>query len=95
MKLIDFKTNLFSTPHTAPPPTIYVFETEESAEAWIDCKYNGSENAAYTLAMVIQSDLKLSYYAKEEWCNAEVEAFYAVEPDVMVVVVESPYKKEG
>ena len=46
------------------------------------------ESAAYQLSLVIQSDMTAKYSLKDEWCNAEVLMFYAVEPDVMCVVVE-------
>ena len=44
--------------------------------------------------MVIQSDMKLEYTVKEVWCKAEVQHFYAVEPDVIAVVVEPQESEE-
>ena len=92
MTLSEFKSKFFSRPTIAPPATLYVFKSEDSAESWIKCKYFGSDNHNYILDMVIQSDMKLEYTLKEKWCNAEVQQFYAVEPDVIVIVVEP---KEG
>ena len=88
MTLSEFKNKFFSRPTIAPPATLYVFTNEDSADSWIKCKYFGSDNHAYNLDMVIQSDMILEYTVKEKWCKAEVQQFYAVEPDVIVVVVE-------
>ena len=88
MTLSEFKSIFFSRPTIASPTTLYVFESEDSADSWIECKYFCSDDNDYTLAMVIQSDMILEYTIKEKWCKAEVQQFYAVEPDVIVVVVE-------
>lgn len=88
MTLSEFKSKFFSRPTIAPPTTLYVFKSEDSADSWIECKYFGSNNHSYELDMVIQSDMILEYTVKETWCKAEVQQFYAVEPDVIVVVVE-------
>lgn len=88
MTLSEFKSRFFSRPTIAPPTTLYVFTSEDSADSWIQCMYFDSDNHAYTLDMVIQSDMKLEYTVKERWCKAEVQQFYAVEPDVIVIVVE-------
>ena len=90
MTLEELNNKFYSRPNIVPPTTIYVFETDDSAESWIGCKYFGSNDSWYELAMVIQSNMVLSYFAKEEWCKAEVQQFYAVEPDVIVAVVK-PY----
>ena len=94
MTLSEFKSKFFSRPTIAPPTTLYVFSDEDSADSWIECKYFGSDNDDYELDMVIQSDMILEYTVKETWCKAEVQKFYAVEPDVIVVVVE-PQESEG
>jgi hypothetical protein len=88
MILSEFKSKFFSRPTIAPPTTLYVFKSEDSAESWIECKYFGSDKHDYELDMVIQSDMILKYTVKDKWCKAEVQQFYAVEPDVIVVVVE-------
>ena len=88
MTLMEFKSKFFSRPTIAPPTMLYVFKTEASADNWIKCKYFGSDNHSYELDMVIQSDMVLEYTVKEKWCKAEVQQFYAVEPDVIVVVVD-------
>jgi hypothetical protein len=94
MTLSEFKSKFFSRPTIAPPTTLYVFENEDSADSWIERKYFGSDNRNYKLDMVIQSDMILEYTVKEKWCKAEVQQFYAVEPDVIVIVVE-PQESEG
>ena len=88
MTLSELKSKFFSRPTIIPPTTLYVFTDEDSADSWIECKYFGSNNHNYELDMVIQSDMVLKYTVKEKWCKAEVQQFYAVEPDVIVVVVE-------
>jgi len=93
MTLSEFKSKFYSRPKIAPSATLYVFNSEESADSWIECKYFNSDDAAYDLVMVIQSDFKLENTVKEKWCKAEVQQFYAVEPDVIVVVVE-PWESE-
>ena len=94
MTLSEFKSKFFSRPTIAKPTMLYVFESEDSADSWIECKYFGSDDNDYELAMVIQSDMILEYTVKEKWCKAEVQQFYAVEPDVIVVVVE-PQESKG
>ena len=88
MTLSEFKSKFYSRPAIVPPATLYVFGDEDSAGSWIEDKYFGSNDHDYVLCMVIQSDMILEYTVKEEWCKAEVRQFYAVEPDVIVVVVE-------
>lgn len=88
MTLSEFKSKFFSRPTIAPPATLYVFKSEDSADSWIECKYFNSDDHDYELDMVIQSDMILEYTVKEKWCKAEVQQFYAVEPDVIVVVAE-------
>ena len=88
MNLSEFNSKFFSRPTIAPPTTIYVFTTEESADTWIECMYFGKENHAYELDAVIRSDMTMRYTFLPKWCNAEIQQFYAVEPDVIVVVVE-------
>ena len=88
MTLSELKSKFFSRPTIVPPTTLYVFQSEDSADSWIMCKYFGSDDHDYELDMVIQSDMVLEYTVKDEWCKSEVQHFYAVEPDVVVVVVE-------
>lgn len=88
MTLSEFNSKFFSRPTIAPPTTLYVFKNEDSADSWIKCKYFGSNDHNYELDMVIQSDMILEYTVQEKWCKAEVQQFYAVEPDVIVIVVE-------
>jgi hypothetical protein len=94
MTLNEFNSKYFSRPTINPPATLYVFEDEDSAYSWVLCKYFGSDDHEYQLVMVIQSDMNLEYTIKEKWCKAEVKHFYAVEPDVIVVVVD-PQESEG
>lgn len=94
MTLSEFYNKFFSRPKTSSTTKLYIFGDEDSADNWIKCKYFGSDYGAYVLYMVIQSDMKLEFTVKEPWCKAEVQQFYAVEPDVIVVVLEPP-KSEG
>ena len=92
MTLSELKSKFFSRPTIAPPTMLYVFESEDSADSWVKCNYFGSDNHSYSLIMAIQTDMVLEYTVKEEWCKAEVQHFYAVEPDAIVVVVADPYE---
>ncbi len=93
MTLSELKSKFYSRPSIIPPTMLYVFTDEDSADSWIECKYFGSEDTSYELAFVLSSDMIAEYSLKEKWCKAEVQQFYAVEPDAIVVVVE-PYKEE-
>lgn len=92
MTLSEFKSKFFSRPSIVPPSTLYVFDDEDSADSWIEDKYFGENNADYMLKFVLSSDMVAEYFLQERWCKAEVQQFYAVEPDVIVIVVE-PYKE--
>ena len=93
MTLSEFKSKFFSRPNIIPPTTIYVFEDEDSADSWIEDIYQGEDNRDYNLVMVLRSDMVTEYTVKKKWCEAEVQQFYAVEPDVIVAVVNP--KQEG
>ena len=87
--LADFTSLFFSRPTIAPAPTMYVFEDEESVNSWIKDMYFNGNNRNYKLLFVLRSDTIPECFLKEKWCKAKVEQFYAVEPDAIVVVVES------
>lgn len=93
MTLSEFKSKFFSRPNIIPPTTIYVFEDEESADSWVEDMYQGTDSRDYNLVMVVRSDMVMEYTVKEKWCKAEVQQFYAVEPDVIVAVV-NPQKED-
>lgn len=65
-----------------------MFGDEEYADNWVDANYNGVDNTNTVLLCVMRSDYKNEYYMKEDILNAEVEHFYAVEKDVIVVVID-------
>lgn len=88
MTLSDFKSKFFSRPSVVPPTTIYFFESEDSADSWIESTYFGGSMTDYELTGVLRSDMIAEYTLKPEWCNAEIQQFYAVEPDVIVAVVK-------
>lgn len=88
MTLEELKNKCYARPSISLPATIYVFDDEESADCWILDKYMGEKNGDYELVTVLQSDYKMRYSFKEEWCKAEVKHFFAVEPDVLVAVVK-------
>ena len=94
MTLSEFKSKFFSRPNIIPPTTIYVFEDEDSADSWIGDIYFGEDTRDYNLVMVLRSDMVTEYTVKEIWCKAEVQQFYAVEPDVIVAVVEPKMEDE-
>jgi hypothetical protein len=92
MTLNEFNNKFWSRPlfltTAQEPTTLYIFTDEDSAEDWIKHKYFGTDCNGYQLDMAIQSDMKLEHALKSEWCNAEVQQFYAIEPNAIAVVVE-------
>lgn len=88
MTLQELNNKCYSSPGEWKPVTFYVFEDEDSADSWVDDNYNGGDNRDSILVCVMRSDYKDEYYMKEDILNAEVEHFYAVEKDVIVVVID-------
>ena len=88
MTLEELKSKCFSMPGHVAPAILYVFTDEDSADDWIEGE------SGYELTMVLQSDMVAHYTLKEEWCKAEVQQFYAVGEDELVVVVEEPERKK-
>ncbi len=93
MTLSEFNAKFFSRSQVAENSKIYVFHDEDSADNWIGYKYFDETEYFVELDMVIESSMILEHTVKEEWCKAEVQHFYAVEPDMIVVVVDDPYRK--
>lgn len=87
MTLQEFIEKAFRNPASKESVKIYVFDDEDSAESWIECKYNGAENYGFEIAMVIQSDYRADVFLKDIWLNAEIQQFYVVEADTIAVVV--------
>lgn len=93
MTLSELSGKFFTRPTIAPPTKMYIFDSEDDADKWIECMYFGCKEHAYDLIAVHQSVRTIECTMKEKWYMAEVQQFYAVEPDVIVVVVE-PYQSE-
>lgn len=89
MTLSRLYSSFFARPKVVSASTLYVFQSEYSAEEWIECMYHGKNSHAYDLVATIRSDMMMEYTFQARWCNAEVEQFYAVEPDVIVAVVKA------
>lgn len=89
MTLNELSAKFFSRPTVAPPTKMFIFTDEDSADNWVECMYLGNKDVgdAYELTAVFQSDFRMEYSIVESLCNAEVEHFYAVEADVLVVIV--------
>ena len=88
MTLNELNRKFHTRPNMIEPNTIYVFHDEDSADNWYLDKYAEADTHDYELVAVLKSDFVMDYTMKEEWCNAEVVYFYAVEPDVLIAVVE-------
>lgn len=92
MTLQELKSKCYSNPGEWKPVTFYVFNDENYADNWVDANYNGGDSTNTVLLSVLlcvmRSDYKDEYYMKEDILNAEVEHFYAVEKDVIVVVID-------
>ena len=68
--------------------TMYVFRSQKDAENWIEHKYfKEHDTHDYSIFMTIHSDFALKGIVQERWCNTEVDHFYAVEADTLVVVI--------
>ncbi len=93
MTLSELYSKFFSRPSIVPPTTIYFFEDEDSADAWIENMYFNNPDNNYNLSGVLRSDMIAKYTLLPRWCEAEVQQFYCVEPDVIVAVV-APKKME-
>lgn len=87
MTLSELYSKFFSRPSIVPPTTIYFFEDEDSADIWIQNMYFNDPDNGYSLVGVLRSDMKAKYTLQPRWCEAEVQQFYCVEPDVIVAVV--------
>jgi len=91
MTLNELNIKFFRRPTIAPPTKMYIFTDEDSADNWVECMYLGNKDVgdAYELTAVFQSNFKMEYSVAERLCNAEVVHFYAVAPDILVVIVEA------
>ena len=88
MTLQELNNKCHSSNEEWEPVTFYVFDDEEYADDWVDSNYNGGGSRTSMLLCVMRSDYEDEYYMKEDILNAEVEHFYAVEKDVIVVVID-------
>lgn len=93
MTLEEIWNVFYRKPDTCESSKIYVFNDESSACSWILDIYSGEKNRDYELLMVIQSDFNLEITVIEGIRNAEVDHFYAVAPDTIVVVIKRCSKK--
>lgn len=95
MTLEEFSDKLLSMDSSAVPTSIYVFEDESSMDNWTtERRCNVTTNVRdYYLSCVIHGDAAANYYLNKRFCEAEVEYFYAVEPDLVAVYIHT--KKEA
>ncbi len=89
MTLGEFSDKLLSFSSSTAPASIYVFEDEDSVDNWITQRRCNviSNIREYYLSCVIHGDTNPEYYLNKSFCEAEVEFFYAVEPDVIAVLI--------
>lgn len=92
MTLLEFRLKFYSRLSVVAPTMLYVFTDEDSANSWIEYKYFSNTDCSYKLEFILLTDTIAKYSLPEKWCKAEVQNFYAVAPDVIVIVVE-PYKE--
>lgn len=90
MTLSELSRKFYRRPMVSPPTKMYIFTDDDRAENWVKCMYLDNKDVGdeYELTAVFQSDFKMEYSILESLCNAEVKYFIAVEPDVLVVIVE-------
>lgn len=87
MTLERFLNMFFRTPDRADPPMIYVFDSTSDAENWLDYLSGKEKMCDYKLRMILSTDCQPKSFLKDEWVNAEIDTFYAVEKDIIAVVV--------
>lgn len=92
MKLSVFANMFLSCPENVPSVKLYIFNSEGSADDWIKDTYFGKNTRDWDLLAVYQSDYKMERCFNERLCNAEVEYFYAVAQDTMVVRIKPEEK---
>jgi len=85
--LADFYALFCTRPTESSTTTVYVFDDDASADSWIEDVYFGGNNRDWNLLFTLKSDM-LAYYLKEEFCNAKVYSFCAVEANSLVIVIE-------
>ena len=75
---------------------LYVFDSEIGADNWIlDHSDNPAlKNEDWELICVLCSDFVPDYSLKKELCDAEVECFYAIDSDKLVVVIEKDWNND-
>lgn len=88
MKLSEFANMFLSCPENTDTAKLYIFRTEESAESWINYHYFGKDTKDWVLIGVYHSDYKMDRCFKESLCNEEVEYFWSVAQDTMVVILK-------
>lgn len=88
MKLEEFYSKFYTVPNGKDHTKVYVFDSTDSADSWIRRKYYGAGINDHELIMILESDYEISFFVKSEWCEAEIVRFFAVEQDVIVVVVK-------
>lgn len=93
MKLKDISWCFFPVPHRLNDKILYVFEDIESAENWIANRHKEYDIVTWDILMVVNSARTIEFTVREEWCNANVTRLYAVDEDLIAVVIEKEEKK--
>lgn len=92
MTLNELYSKFYIAPSTVNTPMMVVFDEPEDADAYALTAL-GIANYEYEIALVLQSSLNATQTLREEWANAEVKYFHAVEPNKLIVVVEKVNKR--
>lgn len=88
MTLEEFSSKAYGVSDKIYPSTIYVFDDEDDADKFIQCKYRGVYSDEWTLCFVLNSCYKTDVYIKDKWLKREIMHFFAIAENEFVVVLE-------
>lgn len=88
MTLEEFSSKAYGVAGKPDSSTIYVFDDEDSADSFIQYKYQGMDNRDWELCFVLNSCYKTEVYIKENWLEKEIMHFFAIAENEFVVVLE-------
>ena len=88
MTLRELANTCWAMPKSKLPVKIHIFESEESAEEYINFAYYDKKNPDLLFIATHCSDMKIDYTLSKELCNANVIHFFATETDTLIVIID-------
>lgn len=96
MKLSEFADRFFMITQKGKPYTLLIFDDEDEAEDFIkDYCCNDNSGCMTGLVGVYRSELPITAIFKQEYCEATVSCFYALDANAVAVVIEMPDIEKG